>query len=553
MSGPRDADVVHCAYDGGTGSGSAPLTWAQRFMWDVIQAAGVEPAEFDFIVVREFPVPIAVDAAVDLLRRFVLRHPVLRLAISQPSGGDPVQQVRASGTLLVQVLHGPEPAAADLRPLIAGTTATEVCRPLIVLEHDHVVLVALRISHLATDGGGVRLLTEDLTAVPVYGDAGEVVPTPSPVDLARFETSADGLDVQRRSTDLGAATYAVCPPTMWPRQRRSAERERFWYGELRSSALLAAMDALVRAKRLRRVGILTGAIAAVAAAAAGLDSALLFTISGNRIDPAWRAYPGQLSQEAILHVPLRTTLDETMQAAMVQTMRSLQAARYAPAAMQAVCRAAEWDRGVHFDKLGSAIVLNLLMGESAGRDPAVARPTTFAWTGTTDRENLGLYLDAFEADAEFVLGVRLDTALLSPAEAEAWLRAIEWAVVTDVTTTVTIADVRAHVRAFREQDAADDIMASGCARVVASVTGADAVHVQVVPRDDGRHDHLCYLVNPRWAATPEQAHPGVMAALPAAQPAVAPSRYVIVAEAPTEPADDAAWSQLPVVASGSGR
>jgi hypothetical protein len=76
--------------------------------------------------------------------------------------------------------------------------------------------------------------------------------------------------------------------------RRQPERERFWFGRLRSGRPLAALRDLERHRRLRSAGILAGALAAVGASSAGLDSALPFTISANRFDPAWRGYPGPL-------------------------------------------------------------------------------------------------------------------------------------------------------------------------------------------------------------------------------------------------------------------
>ena len=116
--------------------------------------------------------------------------------------------------------------------------------------------------------------------------------------------------------------------------------------------------------------------------------------------------------------------------------------------MRATCEAAERARGVRFDKLGSALVLNLLTGEpDFGPDAVTRTPTTFAWTGATDQENLGFFLDAYEAGPEFVLAARVDTALMSPAEAETWLRTIEWAIVSCATAELPIGELHAYLAA----------------------------------------------------------------------------------------------------------
>lgn len=544
-TGDPDGPVtVECEYTRAPGGGEAPASWAQQFMWEVVRAAGVQCAAFDFVVVRDLPGPGGVPAAVDLLRAFLLRHPILRTAIVAGPDGGLVQRVRAAGTVPVAVRGAPiDPA--DLRDAIPGSTDEEPVGALVVAGTDGSVRLALRISHLATDGWGIRILAEDLQAPPRTAPV-----TTSPLEVARFERSGDGAAVQQRALAHATAVYAACPPTMWPGPRRSPEAERFWYGELRSSELLVAMDELIRRKRLRRAGILTGLLAAVTAASAGLDSALLFTISSNRFEEAWRAYPGQLSQEAILHLPVLGTLEETMRTALAGVMRSLLAARYSTERMREACRAAAWQRGVCFDGVGSAVVLNLRTGEPSRRElPAGRRPMTFSWTGSTAAENLGFFLDAFETEDEFVLAARVDTARLSPAAAERWLRTIEWAVVTDAARDVTQAELRERLRPDGMPGSWPALVA-GTERVVAAATGARAVRVEPAPAEVAGPAYVCYLAAPRLVGTPEEAHRAVMAALPAAQPAVAPAEYVIVA---AEPAGGTAWAELPVLAGGTGR
>jgi len=182
--------------------------------------------------------------------------------------------------------------------------------------------------------------------------------------------------------------------------------------------------------------------------------------------------------------------------------------------------------------------------------------STFAWTGGTDRENLGLYLDAFQTATEFVLCARVDTALLAPSEAEAWLRAIEWAIVASAAGDVTAAELAARLAAgdgaAQLGDAADRgrrVLLAGGERLVAELTRADLAHVEPAP-DGGS---VCYVVNPRRFTTAEQLHSAVMAALPTAQPAVAPSLYTVVGDGPADPRDATEWSRLPVVSRGSGR
>lgn len=432
------AASVECAFTAGGGDSEGALTWAQQFMREAVLAAGGPIANFDLLVVHDLGRPLSIPAAVEFIRRFVLRHPVLRTSISMTT---PVQQVRAAGTLSIPVVRA-EDSVTDLRGAVPGTTAESPFSPLLVVVDHAVVRIALRISHLNTDAGGARLLADDLAALADGRTSGETV-TASPLDLARFERSEEGQAVQRQSLEHAATVYDVSPPTMFPR-RRIPESPRFWYGQLRSANVLVAIDTLRREWGVTPVGALVGSLAAVVAAQAGSPSALLFLISSNRFDLDWAHYPGLLSQEAILHLPIEATLRATMRAASAKAMRSLPRARYAPAELAETRRAAERRRGVTFDQLGTAVVLNLIPAAPETL-PAEPTPTTFGWSGRTDEENLGLFIDASHTAREFVLGARVDTALIAPAETESWLRAMEWAILTAASEDAPVQELHAHL------------------------------------------------------------------------------------------------------------
>jgi hypothetical protein len=236
---------------------------------------------------------------------------------------------------------------------------------------------------------------------------------------------------------------------MWPR-RRAPESVRFWLGDLRSTDLLASLDRLREGRRVTRAGALIGALAAVTAFHAGTDAALMFLISSNRFDPNWTSYPGLLTQEAILCLPIAQTVGETMRAATKLSMQALRHARYAPSEMDKVRQAAADRRGTTFDGLGTAVVLNLISVDGATNSGAEvgSTPTTFQWRETTNDENLGLFVDAYQTPEGFVLGGRIDTALLSPGDLEKVLRAVEWTIVAAASREVPTAELHAHLAAY---------------------------------------------------------------------------------------------------------
>lgn len=427
--GRADEGAV-CTYSDGPGAGTGSLTWAQQFMREVVLATGAAVGDFDFLIVHDLAEPLSIGMAQDLVRRFVLRHPLLRTSISETADGTPVQRISAAGILPISVHRTDDPFADELRDVVPGTTFETTFRALLVLQGDAVVRVAMRISHVVTDVDGTRLLSDAFAALAAEESATSIndFVAPSPLDLARFEESIEGQRIQRRAIDHASAVYEVSPPTMLPR-RRTPEGMRFWFGELRSADLLLSMPVLRNRLGVTRAGALAGSLAAVVASQAGTQSALLFLISSNRFDPAWTSYPGLLTQEAILHLPIGESIRETMQVATTASMRSLRNARYSPAEMDKVRRAAERRHGVRFDKLGTAVVLNLLSPDGSLKE-LDRTPSTFRWKGATNAENLGLYIDAYQDTDDFVLHVRVDTALMAPDDAKDLLRAMEWLIVT---------------------------------------------------------------------------------------------------------------------------
>ncbi|MEV6932541.1 hypothetical protein AB0M46_49745 [Dactylosporangium sp. NPDC051485] len=426
------------------GAGEGPLTWAQQFIWDAIRAAGDGPGPFDLLLVERAPEPVPVAEAITLLHGLLRRHPVLRTEVLAGPAGTVIQRVRPSGTTTVTVLPYGEVDFDHILDEVPCTTFTEVCRPAVVADESGVHGIVMRISHLATDWWGRDVITADVRSGLAGGEpAGS---SPSPLDLARFEGSPAGRGVLRKAVEHATALYEVVPPTMWLRSRHDPQDERFWFGRLRSARLLNSIGRLVRSRRLRVAAILVGAFGTVAASALGLDSAFMRTISSNRFDADWAGYPGPLAQEALMHVPLAPTVQETMRAALPATLQALQVARYDPRVLQGTEREAEHRRGVRFDKLGSTLVLNLFSDPGTAPPIDVAEtPTTFEWVGSTNLENLAVYIDAGATAHDFELHLRLDTSLLTPAEAEDWLRAIEWTVVTAAEREVTTAEVRAYL------------------------------------------------------------------------------------------------------------
>jgi len=308
------------------------------------------------------------------------------------------------------------------------------CTALLGIAGDNVKRVVFRVSHVVMDRWGRDLLQRELAKLfeqPAEARLLPPAPAPSPLDLAAYENSDRGRALQDRSLEFFKSLYRSAPATMFPQPLSDGETPRFWFGEYRSAPLRRALNTIRDTHGIDRLGVIAGTLASVVADTASVSSALIFTISNNRFDAAWDNYAGSMAQEAVLLLPIRDSLIATMRDAATLSLRSLQRARYCSRQLADERARVEEERGVEFDKVGRALVLNLMSGTSGDLpvDDTASGAPTFTWTGKTDAENLALYLDAYDDDDVFVLRVRLDTRRHSPAFAQHLLETMGWAIV----------------------------------------------------------------------------------------------------------------------------
>lgn len=89
----------------GSRSGTAPLTWGQRAIWDTIQKTAPDDHYFNFGRVLKVPRrarPLTVERAVEALGALVERHESLRTRL----GAGPSQVLETSGAIAVTLSAG---------------------------------------------------------------------------------------------------------------------------------------------------------------------------------------------------------------------------------------------------------------------------------------------------------------------------------------------------------------------------------------------------------------------------------------------------------------
>ena len=448
LTGVREQCAVEFHGDRG---GTAPLTWAQQYIFDVVESLADRGSHLNFHVRVDVPDGAPVDAVLSALRRLVERNEVLRTRFYRDGEGQPAQHVMATGSFLVDVLDiGPDAAidavSEEIQRLdVAFPEPDWPLRALLAVAGDTPRAVFLVVGHAAVDLAASRLLSDDLSALV----AGRTPPVLGrPLDRVAFEATPGGQGIGERAIARMRADLQSAPPTLFPAAFGEARHPRYWIGRLDS--LVGGVAALGVARRLGvdPPAVVLGLLAIVVGLRAGTTRPAFLVIAENRTTPEQARFAGQLAQFTSVAVGLA---DPSVSAVIREADRALREAnengQYPPAALDdLLCRLGA-ERAVTLDL---TTTLNYHRSEPAVPDvpdpefqsfvDAHRSSSTFAWTSKLELENYKLYMDAW-LDTELHLGMRVDTRYLPPAETEAILRGMEQSLVRLATGDITVADV----------------------------------------------------------------------------------------------------------------
>nr|BFE87823.1 hypothetical protein GCM10020093_104240 [Planobispora longispora] len=265
----RSGGTVEARFSGGR-SGTAPLTWGQRAIWDAVRKTAPDDRYFNFGQILPVPGrarPLTPERAAAALGSLVERHESLRTRLG-PADPDraqadqaqaeqaqaeqaqaeqaqadqaqaervrpyrpledpePQQVLEGSGTLTVTVTTGdPERLLDELTATAFDYAAEWPLRAGLVVDGDEVTHLVLAFCHLAADGMGAEVALRDLRLLLTRGAVPGPVP-PRPLDLARWQESEPGQRVARMAAEHWEQEYRRIPPTMFdrPSGRRRARR-----------------------------------------------------------------------------------------------------------------------------------------------------------------------------------------------------------------------------------------------------------------------------------------------------------------------------------------
>jgi hypothetical protein len=338
-------------------SGTAPLTWGQRAIWEAIERTAPDDHYFTFGRVVKVPgAPRPVDEVTAALGALVERHGSLRTRLGDP----PCQVLAAKGRLPVRLVPHRAADEATADPGMPHRAADEVLRELaaerfdyagewplrvaLLLDGDRVTHVVLAFCHLAADGLGGEAAVRDLRALLLRGRV-PGPPAPRPLDLARWQAGPEGRRVAGAAAAHWESEHRRAPATMFAAPSGDAADPPIHRALLRSPALHLAARSIAHARRVSTSTVLLAATAMLAGRYSGRERCAMLPIVANRFRRDTLAVVSTLSQEGLFALDVEGAFPDVLRAAAPAAMRAYRSAYHDPADRARVVRAESERRG----------------------------------------------------------------------------------------------------------------------------------------------------------------------------------------------------------------
>lgn len=438
------------------------------------------------------------------------------------------------------------------------------------------VHVALAFSHAVADGSAMAILREEFAELLAGKELPGLTSLP-PVDLASVEASPAGLRKSAASLRYWERIIRTGPQEMFaePRGRRPGTDE-----EARQLTLRSRRGGRALAGAARRTGhpeatVLMAAWCALVAHRAGQDSCVTAVPSANRFHPRVARSVTTTSQDALLHLDVRVPgFDALVARTWGAVLNAYRHSQFDSVRLWEMIDRVTAERGSHF---GRDVVFNdvsalpapLLGTDTQDRDDAEQELT---W-GPPQTLPTRLLAFTYRTAPQLHISLWAAPSLFTPEEAEGFLAGLvlllEAAAAGDVPmealTEVTAVRPAERGPAWLRVDGCWVSPAAvretigravdGLPVRVAEELGPDGTADGTAEGAAGAEPHLtAYIARGDTSLTPEQAHRAVTALIPAAGSGVlAPHRYVLVENPPTEPERSDAWRRLQIIEEGTGR
>lgn len=290
LGGVQMTDRVAVPFEG-PGGGTGGLTWGQHKVWTLMQQAGTSLSMGGAVPVTDGR---TVRDLASELRFFMSRYASMRARFRLGPDGTVIQDVAGSGEAVLGILDvatGDDPSQTA-RHLADQWEATPFdhdrewpIRMAAVRARGVVTHVVVTISHIATDGGGIAVMLEELaTRNPVTGEARNPVPPMGPLELAAQQRSPSSQRQNEASLRYWERLLRAAGPLRFgpsidrgePRYRRAFFQSRALH--LASKAVAARLGAPASS-------VLLAGYAVAVARLTAISPALIQVVVSNRFRP----------------------------------------------------------------------------------------------------------------------------------------------------------------------------------------------------------------------------------------------------------------------------
>jgi hypothetical protein len=574
-------------------SRTMPLTWAQQHMLTLMESLGSRTEELNLKFSFALRPGLGEDDVLDAVRNLVQRLGVLRTVYVPPPEG-PAQRVLRSGEIGVPVVEAREGASATLAVSVSAALAAApfdlggewpVRIALVTAggQPRHLVFAA---SHLMLDHTCGALIGQHLRHLLARLPAGPAVPAAVSeyADEARWEMSAAGRKHGERAVTRHELTLRAMPQTMLPRPVTEVPApaagppggtgptgSRHRYLTFDSSALAMAMSALAARHNVSPSAVLYAGLCAVTGFASSLDRSYLQLTVGNRTAAQTRFVVGMYTEDVPAVVDLAdASMAEVIARSGLAVVRAARFGRYPPADLAARRRAVESERGVALDL---SCWLNYRAAPARPGSARRAQPsgspdyrslteaeqrTRWRWSAGPRDSTATYFVFADDAGDMLRITLMLDSALLPPEEALAWLRGVERLLCAATARDIGVREIGS-VTGITPAGRGDGWCLTDAswaylpavAELVRRASGGRRAEVFALPGRGG--DRLTAYLDGTGSPDIASLHARCVAALPGVRITIAPHQYVTCAGAPAPGAGIDDWRRLPVLAAGTGR
>ncbi|MFD9433588.1 condensation domain-containing protein [Streptomyces sp. NPDC060002] len=580
----HETDLVLVEFSTAT-SGVADLTWGQDQVcrWMENSAPYTEHMNLDVLIECEAGTRTTLDDVREALRVVIERHESLRTRLNVWEDGSYRQFVCASGRVPVRVHHCATHEATgvvleELRRL-PFTVFEWPLRVAVVTVSGVVSGVALCLSHVATDGWGVKVIAGDLrellSAAPEERDAlsaGPPRPLLQPREHAAAQRRAGGRSAVRAEA-FWTAQLSRFPNDRFPLPLRTPESPRFPKITMRSPAAARALAEAAARHGTTVNAVLTGALAVLVSALSGLEDATFRLFCANRTSAESRNSVGTFFQIipvalTVADLPFRDIAHAAWQA----SLRAYRVGERDPRRLDLLTESVASARGVDLD-LECFLNIHGYGGQGDGKaltalETEATRLTAFDDDGGFDEWEPGkFYVDVWRVSGCFEVTLSADTALFSRDRLTGFLSCLEEvllrAAARDAPRPKDLVRGAEALAGLRRRE--DLVLVDGCwvdpAEVQALLTqilSPRTAQVFIETGPTGRPSLTAYLVprqpqKPQKPPSPPEVHRLLLAALPGHRFVMTPHRYVVCAAGPDAPATVEEWRRYEVLSEGPGR